>query len=180
MRRAVTSAGLRSMSPKVHHEIFPGQEARRLERAKKLLKWRKKNPDKPILWSDEKLFYAETHVNKQNDRILVPLMCYDHTLRIIHRAKAPAKVMVFLAVCSDGAVMPPILFPANTTINSKVYQEFVLTKVVNWMHERYGQGGAVFQQNGAPAHTSKASQKYLEDHLGQEGFWPKDWWPPSR
>ena len=80
MKRALTAVGLRSMPPKVQHEIFPGQEGR-LERVKKLLAWRKKNMDKITVWSDEKLFYAEIHVNKQNDLILVPLICADHSLR---------------------------------------------------------------------------------------------------
>lgn len=37
----------------------------------------------------------------------------------------------------------------------------------------------VFQQDGAPAHTSNATQKYLEDKVGITGFWPKTFWPPS-
>ncbi len=180
MRRVVRAAGFKSVTPLVQHDIMPGQEVQRLERAKKLLSWHKKNMEKVVVWSDEKLFYAETHVNKQNDRILVPLICTDNSIRIVRRAKNPSKVMVFLAVASDGAVMPPILFPPDCKVNSKVYQEQVLSRVVTWMHERYGQGLAIFQQNGAPAHTSKASQKYLEDNLGKEGFWPKDFWPPSR
>ncbi len=176
------SAGFKSMTPMVQHDIMPGQEMRRLERAKKLLAWhrRTENKDKVVIWSDEKLFYAETHINKQNDRILVPLVCADTSIRIIRKRKNPSKVMVFLAVASDGQVMPPILFPSDCKINSKVYQELVLNKVVAWMSERYGPGEAVFQQNGAPAHTSKACQDFLKTNLGSEGFWAKDMWPPSR
>lgn len=40
-----------------------------------------------MIWSD-KLFYAKTHVKKKSDRFLVPLMCYNHTMRIVRRAKA--------------------------------------------------------------------------------------------
>ncbi len=161
MRRVVEAAGLRSMSPKVQHEIFPRQEERRLERAMKLLAWRKKNK-KIVVWSDEKLFYAETHVNKQNNRVLVPLVCADHTIHIFRKAKFPAKVMVFLAVGSDGAVMPPILFPANVTINSKVYQEYILIKVVKWMSEKYGQGGGRLPAERGPC-------PHLQGHPGLPG-----------
>ena len=180
MRRAVKEAGFRSMTLKVQHDIMPGQEGRRLDRAMKLLSWHKKNKEKVVVWSDEKLFYAETHVNKQNDRILIPLVCTDHSIRIVRRTKNPSKVMVFLAVASDGQVMPPILFPPNCKVNSNVYQDLVLSKVTTWMSERYPPGQAIFQQNGAPAHTSKTSQAYLERNLGKEGFWPKNFWPPSR
>ena len=42
-----------------------------------------------------------------------------------------------------------------------------------------GMGKAVFMQDGAPAHTSNSTQKYLMDHLGENNFWKKTAWPPS-
>ncbi len=103
MWRLVTAAGFKSKTPLVKHDILPGQQGRRLERAKKLLEWREKvaNRDKVIIWSDEKLFYVQTHVNKKNDRILMPVGCADPTLRIVRRRKNPSKVMVW------GALWPP-------------------------------------------------------------------------
>jgi hypothetical protein len=35
----------------------------------------------------------------------------------------------------------------------------------------------VFQQDGAPAHTSNRTQKWLADNVAQ--FWDKSMWPPS-
>ncbi len=60
MGRLVKKAGLKSMGILVVHDIMPGQEARRLERARALLQWRakRKNRSKTIIWSDEKLFYV--------------------------------------------------------------------------------------------------------------------------
>ncbi len=182
MRRVVTKAGLVSMPPLVRFDIMPGQEARRLERSKLLLKWRKKraNKDRVVIYTDEKLFYVQTHVNKQNDRILMPVHCADPSLRIVRRRKNPTKVMVFAAVASDGTVMDPVIFPSGTNINSKVYQELVLAKVTTWMAQTWEHGQAVFTQNGAPAHTSKTTQEYLKTNMGEENFWPKQMWPPSR
>ncbi len=88
--------------------------------------------------------------------------------------------MVFAAVASNGVVMDPIIFPPNTTVNSITYRTLVLTKVKEFINKRFVPGSIIFQQNGAPAHTSKATQSWLMDNLGSEGFWPKDWWPPSR
>ncbi len=79
MRRLVKASGFKSMPTLVRHEIMPGQEARRLERAKLLMKWHKENEEKVIIWSDEKLFYVQTHVNKKNDCFLVPICCSDPT-----------------------------------------------------------------------------------------------------
>ncbi len=182
MHNLVSAAGLRSMRPVIRHDIMPGQEARRLERAKKLLAWKKlaRNKDRNILWSDEKLFYVETHVNKKNDCFLVPVTCSDPSVRIIRRRKNPTSVMVFAAVSSDGQAMDPIIFPAGTNVNSKAYVELVLTKVKEFVEERFAPGSIVFQQNGAPAHTSNLTQRWLEHNLGKEGYWPKDMWPPSR
>lgn len=35
----------------------------------------------------------------------------------------------------------------------------------------------VFQQDGAPAHTSDLVQKYLKETV--DAFWPKEYWPPN-
>ncbi len=160
MRRVVSSTESKSVTPLLQHDIMPGQEARWLERVKKLLSWCRKaiKKSKVAVWSDEILFYAKTHINKQNNCILIPLICTDSSVRIVRRAKNPSKVMVFLANTSDGQVMLPILFPPDCKVNSKVYQELVLTKVVTWMSEKNVPGDVIFQQNGAPAHTSKARQ----------------------
>ena len=180
MRNVAKAAGLKSMPPLLQFDIMPGQEIRRLERSMWLLDWHRFNPDKTILWSDEKSFTVEAFVNRKNDRYLVPVRCHDPEIRIVKRRKNPISVMVFGAVASNGLVMDPIIFPSKTNINSNVYCSLVLEKVNKFIKERFAPGSVIFQQNGAPAHTSKASQNWLEQHLGSEGYWPKDWWPPSR
>ena len=182
MSNLMKEIGLKSKQALVRHKISPGQEARRLERAKGLLKWKRRarNRNKDILWTDEKWFYVQSHVNKRNDRWILPVGCADDEVRIVKRKKAPSKVMIFALVASDGQSMPPIVFPSGVNINTKVYCNLVLSKVIPWIQERWEPGQAILQQNGAPAHTSKATQKLLMDQLGRDGFWSKKMWPPSR
>ncbi len=182
MANLVKAVGLRCKTALIRHEILPGQMERRLARAKKLLAWRRRaqNKNKVILYSDEKQFTVEQYINRKNDRWLLPPGPRGDEVRTFNMRKNPSSIMVFGAVASDGSVIDPIIFPPKTTVSSPTYRDVVLTKVVNFMHERWGPGEAVFQQNGAPAHTSNATQNYLRQQLGKNGFWPKDLWPPSR
>ena len=75
--------------------------------------------------------------------------------------------------------MDPIIFPAGQRVDTALYRDTVLKELVPWMLERWGPGNFVLMQNGAPAHTSKATQAYLADQVGVDGFWAKDMWPPS-
>ena len=44
------------------------------------------------------------------------------------------------------------------------------------MSTKYSGRAYVFQQDGAPAHTALATQKFLSDTF--QSFWPKTHWPP--
>lgn len=41
----------------------------------------------------------------------------------------------------------------------------------------YPRGNYVFQQDSAPPHRAKLTQKWLDDHFAQ--YWPWALWPPS-
>ncbi len=176
------------------HELMPGQEARRWERAIKLLEWREDiiNADRDVIYTDEKNFVLEQHFNRRNDRVLIPsdkAVAYDPSIRIVKRRKKPCSVMVFGTMGSDGSVMDPIIIPPGTTVTSKSYQELVLPKLMDWMKETYGAmtgfrgkegiSRCVLMQDGAPAHTSRSTQAFLEEHVGKNNFWSKLLWPPS-
>lgn len=64
-RNIVRNLGVKSVRIHVVHNIMPGQQTKRLERTRRLLEWREQlnNASKVILWSDEKLFYVEQHLN---------------------------------------------------------------------------------------------------------------------
>ncbi len=190
-RRLVRLAGFKSMTKLVVHELMAGQQARRLERARGLLAWRDLglNKHRDIVFTDEKNFVLQEHHNRRNNRVLVPVAAHDPSLRIVKRRKNPSSVMVFGAMATDGSVMDPIFIPSGVTVNSMTYQSLVLPKLLSWMTEKFGPpsgfrgeeevGQAVLMQDGAPAHTSNSTQKYLADHLGKENFWNKSAWPPS-
>lgn len=192
VRRILDEIGYESKSIHIVHEIMAGQEPRQLERAKKLLDWRQgmsmtsinsaitfKNFEKVIVWTDEKLFVVVKAFHRHNSRVIVPIKGYDPTLHRVRRCKDPQSVMVFLAVASDGHVMPPIILEAGLRINSAVYQYHVLCKLIPWIRSTWVLGQVVLMQNGAPAHTSASTQNLLAMELGADGFWSKEMWPPS-
>ena len=80
-------------------------------------------------------------------------------------------------VCSDGKALPSIWIKGN--LNGKQYKQILGRKVFPALNSTYGHGQWVWQQDGAPCHTSNDVQKYLMSKLVSEGFWPKDFWPPS-
>lgn len=81
------------------------------------------------------------------------------------------------SLSKDGKALPPICVKGN--FNSTQYRYLLAHKVFPALDRTYGRGRWVWQQDGAPCHTSEAIQKYLVGRLGSRGFWPKDFWPPS-
>ncbi len=191
MIRLVTAAGFKSMTRLVVHELMPGQQERRLDRAKGLIAGRKtgQNKFREIAWTDEEAFVLQQHINRRNDRVLMPIACYDPSISLVKRRKQPQSVMVFGAVVSNGAMMPPIIIPPKVTITSMSYQELVLPKLKTWLEQQFGppsdfmgtegMSRIVLMQDGAPAHTSKSTQAWLVSNLGRDNVWGREQWPPS-
>ena len=50
------------------------------------------------------------------------------------------------------------------------------TKVFPWFKKITKKADYVFQQDGAPAHTTKIAHNWLETNMS---FWPKEFWPPQ-
>lgn len=191
MCNLVTAAGFKSLTKLVVHELMPGQQERRLERVNKLLDWLEVGVIslRNIVWTEEKNFVLQEHFNRRNNRILVPIVAHNPSVRLVKRCKNPSSFMVFGAMASNDAVMDPICMPAGMTISSATYQEHILPKLLTWMKREFGEpsrfrgqsgmGRAVLMQDGAPAHMSNSTQKYLVDNLGSNNFWNKSMWPPS-
>jgi hypothetical protein len=60
----------------------------------------------------------------------------------------------------------------GTRIDSDEYINVLQNVVKPWIKRTYGLGGDyVLQQDGAPCHTSKKTQKWLEENGVK--FWPK-------
>ena len=149
---------------------------KRCERAQKLVNFFKHPPaqDLLIFYSDEKNFSQDQKVNRKNDRWL----CSDpEEVPIVMATKFPATVMVLGVVSNKGDVMPPHVFEAGLKVNTEVYLNVLATVVKPWMDGIAGGSPYVWQQDGAPAHTAKATQDWCQ--LNLPFFWSKEMWPPS-
>ncbi len=55
--------------------------------------------------------------------------------------------------------------------------EVLKSVVLVWLESNYPAGNYVFQQDSAPGHKAKVTQKWCQEHLAN--FWPWSMWPPS-
>jgi hypothetical protein len=84
--------------------------------------------------------------------------------------------MMLGVVASNGAKMKPVWFPKGYRLTGPDYLDILKKKVLPWAKRMSMGTPFVFQQDGAPAHTSKVVQKKLD---GQMTFKPQDFWPPQ-
>ena len=89
----------------------------------------------------------------------------------------PASVMVWGGVTDCGKKTPLIVIPQGVKVDSDVYIDLLKRRVVPWIKKQKWDIGYVFQQDGAPAHTSNKTQDWLRDN--EIAFWDKKMWPPS-
>ena len=69
----------------------------------------------------------------------------------------------------------------NVTIESKVYQNVMLSKIVLPDDGDVGDGIDCIHTVSSPAvNTSKSSQARFQSRLGQVDLWTMSWWPQSR
>jgi len=147
----------------------------RLERSKRLLNQLKKLDSSMVkIFSDKKIFTVDQAYNRRNDRVIVDL---GESTTPVSQTKHPAGVMVLGVVASDGKKCPPIFVPAGVKVNTEAYIDLLATKVVPWLKKTYPNGNYIWQQDGAPAHTSKKTQDWLRANMAN--FWDKTTWPPS-
>ena len=147
----------------------------RVRRGKMILEWREKNPNTVIIWTDEKSWDVDSTTNHQNDRYLAFSV---QEVPEKHRTQKPVGAMMLGVIASDGKKMPPLWIDRNAKVDSAVYIE-LLKKVKEWLDETYGDHTPwVFMQDGAPSHTSEATQTWLKKNFGEHRFWPESMWPP--
>lgn len=116
-----------------------------------------------ILFSDEKIFSVDGIFNHQNQRIWAPDRQTASKLGAVKRVrKFPAKVMVWLGVCSKG--LTPVVDLSNGTLNHAGYISKVLPVALRAGNKLLGTRWT-FQQDGASAHTHHLSQQWCEDNM---------------
>ncbi len=147
----------------------------RIERSKRLLsKLKKLDPATVKIFSDKKIFTVDQAYNRRNDRFIVD---QGNPATPVSKTKHPASCMVLGIVCSDGQKPPPIFVPAGVKVNTEEYLRLLESKLLPWLKKTYPRGNYVFQQDGAPCHTSKRTQEWLGANFAD--FWDKTVWPPS-
>lgn len=129
------------------------------------------------LWmSDEAHFHLNGHVNKQNSRFWGtsnPQILCEHSLY-------PEKITVWCAV-SARRIIGPYFFEENgttVTVNGNRYREMIQKFFIPNLANELGE--AWFQQDGATAHTSRATIELLTSTFGnrlisKNSHFP---WPP--
>ena len=84
--------------------------------------------------------------------------------------------MVWAGISAIGRTQL-IFVPEGVKINSKTYQDLILEPVVrNPTHTMFFGESFIFQQDGAPAHTSNTTQEWLKANIPD--FIRKEEWPP--
>lgn len=148
-------------------------------RARLLLNDVKHSSGRVTIFSDEKLFCVDRVLNRRNGRYISTEKVEDVPDHIKHvcKSKHPAKVMVLGVVASDGQKCPIIFMPQSEKVNTEVYINSLTKNVLPWLRKTYPDNNYVWQQDGAPCHTSKKTQKFLQDNMAE--FWGKDMWPPN-
>ena len=83
--------------------------------------------------------------------------------------------MVWAAI-SKTWKSPIIFVPQGEKVNTNVYIETILTPALQAAKKHFKDKLFIFQQDSAPSHMSKKTQKWYQDHFS--GFWSKEVWPP--
>ncbi|KAI6648777.1 MhmaT1 transposase [Oopsacas minuta] len=168
---------MRSFKRKRVHHITTLVKAKRASRSKGLLKRHAIHGLNSFLFSDEKLFTIEEATNPQNDRIISSsISSIPEELRYVSRIQKPLSVMVWAGISSIGRT-PLIFVPAGVKIDTRTYRELILEPVIQDLSKTMFSGKPfVFQQDGAPAHTSNATQAWLRSN--NPDFIQKEEWPP--
>ena len=151
---------------------------KRLTRSKSLLRRLTIKKTKRVFFTDEKIFYLNPPVNTQNNRVWASgRKCdVDKKRLLVQRAKFSSHVMVSAGISYSGKGR--LHFVADKAkINTDYYVTNLLPKLIEDCHNLMPNKNFIFQQDGAPAHTSQRTQEWLEEN--SPDFIKKDEWPPN-
>ena len=170
--------GLSSYKRRKVHFLTKSMKVKRLSRSKCLLSRFATHGLDQVLFSDEKLFTIEEVSNSQNDRILSSSSStIPEKYRYVQRTQKPLSVMVWAGISSVGRT-PLVFVPSGVKINAATYKELVLEPILEDLGEKmFNNQPFVFQQDGAPAHTARTTQQWLQNNIPH--FISKEEWPPS-
>ena len=114
-------------------------------------------------FSDEKMFDLDGIYSSENDRIWAVNREGSKSERWKkQQRKFPQKVMVWLAVCSEG-VAPLVLFEKGTLDYHRYIKE-VLPVALRYGNSQFGNNRTFQQDNGTP-HTHQETQDWCSQHF---------------
>ena len=172
--KTVKNLGMTSYVRRPRQLLTSVAKEKRFSRSKKLLGRLRHASGAVRIYSDEKNWTVDQARNAQNDRYIAYTA---KDVPPINRTKHPAAAMMLGVVSSDGQRMPPFWFPCGLKVGTKEYLEVMEGTVKPWLDEHYPEGNYIWQQDGAPGHTSNKTEKWCKDNLAN--FWEKTLWPPS-
>ncbi len=170
VRDTVQSLGLKSYIYLHRQLLTESAWMKRLEWSKKLITWLKHNLSTVRIFSDKKVFKINQVCDSQNDCYLASSV---QEVPAINAAKFHASVMILGMVGSDSKRMPPVWFPKGMKVGTPEYLNVLETKLKPWLEVSHRGGNYVFQQDGAPSHIVRKTQKWLGEFQGSA------LWPPS-
>lgn len=149
-------------------ELLPVDYGRRLH----YCEWFQENMNRNLLnlsfFTDEAWFHLSGYVNSQNYRTWAA----ENPHTFVETSLHPVKVGVWTAI-SRRRIVGPIFF--YETINAERYRTLILEPFLEQLHDDELQVG-YFQQDGATAHTARATIQFLEQFYGNRlisaGLWP--------
>ena len=114
-----------------------------------------------IMFSDVKNWHFDMHVHCRNTHYLAKEKTdIDPSICFVAKNKFLVKAMSFGLVGTDGFIFKPVWI--NRSLNSARYMELLDKMILPTLDEHYCVGNYTLQQDGAPCHTSKATQQFLE------------------
>ena len=150
---------------------------KRLTRSKALLRRLTAAKCRRVFFTDEKVFYIDPPLNSQNNRLwsVGRKKNIDPRRLLQQRAKFSQRVMVSAGVCDSGKGRLHFV-DEKVKVNAEYYMKSLLPGLLNDCHTLLGDD-FIFQQDGAPAHTARQAQQFLQNESPE--FIAKDEWPPN-
>ena len=127
-----------------------------------------------LFFSDECIFHTNGVVNKQNARIWGT----ENPETVIEVTQRSAKDLVWCAMHKTKLIGP--YFFRQSSVDAAAYKSML--RYYGLHHIEQLEGAPIFQQDGAPAHTSRLVTEYLQRKLGDRWIskrGPVNWPPRS-
>lgn len=131
-----------------------------------------------LVFTDEKDFTMEIARNRQND-IVYGVRKRDISASRLYRetSRFSKKVMVSAGVSYNGKTQIHFIDTSKTKVNSGSYMKLLDDGLIPDCRRLYTNNNYIFQQDGAPSHTSRITQDHLKDTVPE--LINKDDWPPQ-